>query len=192
MNDKNPDLSNAPRNYDFFKTILGWYLSFLGLEFVDAHHIPKTGPAILAANHVTNLDPFAIGQPTPRRVHFMSKIENFRTPITRWIQYSGNAFPVDRGKPDLSAIKTSIRVLQGGQLLVLFPQGTRGGQSAKEGVGFIALKGKAPVIPANISLHRNWFGGKRYRIRYGPPIPPEGTVEELTHRVMDAIEALKD
>lgn len=192
MNARNPDLSNAPRNYDFFKALLGGYLRFLGLELIDGHHIPREGPGIIAANHITNLDPFAVGQPTKRRVHFMSKIENFRTPITRWFQESGNAFPVDRAKADLSAIKTALRILQGGQLLVLFPQGTRGGQSAKEGVGFIALKAKAPIVPAHISLRRNWFGARRYRIRYGPPIPPEGTVEELTDRVMNAIDALKD
>lgn len=193
MNLKNPDLSNAPRNYDAFKAALRAYIDFLGLEFIDAHHIPASGAAIIAANHLTNLDPFAVGQPTQRRVHFMSKIENFRTPITRWIQYSGNAFPVDRDKPDLGAIKTALRILKGGQVLVLFPQGHRRGEDARGGVAYLALKSGAVIVPAGITLKPNWFGflgGKRYSIRYGPPIKPEGTPEELTERLMDAIYAL--
>ena len=195
MNDKNPDLSNAPRNYDGFKAGLRAYISFLGLKFIDAHNIPATGAAIIAANHLTNLDPFAVGQPTPRRVHFMSKIENFRTPLTRWIQYSGNAFPVDRSKADLGAIRTALRILKGGQLLVLFPQGHRGGDDARGGVAYLALKSGALIVPTGITMKPNWFGflgGKRYLIKYGPPIKPEGTAEELTERMMDAIEALLD
>ncbi len=190
MNDKNPDLSNHPLNFDIIKAGFRAYLTLLGLEFVDAHHIPREGGAIIAANHITNLDPFAVGQPTPRRVHFMAKKEVFQTRISRYFQESGNAFPVDRSKADLGAIKTAIRILQKGQLLVIFPQGTRGGEEVKQGVGFIAIKGKAPIVPAGITLSPNWFGGKRYRIKYGPPIPPEGTPEELTRRVMDAIDGL--
>ena len=190
MNEKNSDLSNNPLAYDTFKFLLGSYVRILGLEVEGAHHIPREGPAILAANHVTLVDPFALGQPAPRRVHFMSKIENFKTPWGRWFMVNGNAFPVDRGKADLTAIKTAIRILQKGQLLMLFPQGTRGGENAKEGIGFIALKGKAPVVPAGISLLPNWFGGKRFKIKYGPPIPPEGTSEELTAKVMAAINSL--
>ena len=169
------DLSPNPAGYDAFKFFLRAYLNVLGLEFVNAHHIPASGAAIIASNHVTQMDPFAVGQPTPRRVHFMAKKELFRTPLGKWFYTSGNAFPVDRSKPDLGAIKTALRILQGGQLLVIFPQGTRGGQGAREGAGFLAIKGKAPVIPAGIRLLRNWWGGKRYRIVYGAPIPPEGT-----------------
>jgi 1-acyl-sn-glycerol-3-phosphate acyltransferase len=190
MNEKNPDLSNDPIRYDTMKAMFMAYFGLIGLDFVDAHHIPETGSAIIAANHITNFDPFAIGQPTKRRVHFMGKKELFRTAIGKWFQESGNSFPVDRSRADLSAIKTAIRILKAGQILVIFPQGTRGGQAAKDGVGFIALKGAAPIVPAGISLQPNWFGQKRYVIRYGPPIPAEGSSEELTSKVMAAIEAL--
>jgi 1-acyl-sn-glycerol-3-phosphate acyltransferase len=190
VNDKNPDLSNAPRNFDFIKKFWWYYIGFLGLSFEHPEYIPLTGGAIIAANHVTLIDPFAVGQPTPRRVHFMSKKENFNTPLQRWFQYSGNAFPVDRGKPDINAVKTALRILKGGQLLVIFPQGTRNGQAAKDGVGLFAARAKVPVIPAGIILERNWFGGKRFRIRYGPPILPEGNAEEITSKVMLEIENL--
>jgi 1-acyl-sn-glycerol-3-phosphate acyltransferase len=190
MNEKNPDLSNDPLRYDTIKALFLAYFGVVGLEFVDAHHIPESGSAVIAANHVTNMDPFAIGQPTQRRVHFMGKKELFQSTFGKWFQESGNSFPVDRSRADLGAIKTAIRILKAGQLLVIFPQGTRGGKAAKDGVGFIALKGAAPIVPAGISLLPNWFGGKRYVIRYGQPIPPEGTSEELTSKVMAAIERL--
>ena len=190
MNDKNPDLSNAPRNFDFIKKFWWYYIGFLGLSFEGQDQIPTVGGAIIAANHVTAIDPFAVGQPTPRRVHFMSKKENFNTPLERWFQYSGNAFPVDRDKPDINAVKTALRILKGGQLLVIFPQGTRNGQAAKDGVGLFAARAKVPVIPAGIILEQNWFGGKRFRIRYGTPILPEGTAEEITTKVMTTIEQL--
>ena len=190
MNEKNPDLSHSPRTYDVFKLLIGSYLRTIGVEYEGVEHIPAQGGALLAANHVTLVDPFAVGLPSARRVHFMSKVENFATPWGRWFMENGNAFPVDRGKADLSAIKTAIRLLQKGQLLVLFPQGTRGGEAAKDGVGFIALRGKAPVVPCGVSLLPNWFGGKRFKIKFGPPIAPEGTAEELTARVMAAINGL--
>jgi 1-acyl-sn-glycerol-3-phosphate acyltransferase len=190
MNEKNPDLSNDPIRYDTIKALFMAYFGVIGLEFIDAQNIPETGAAIIAANHITNFDPFAIGQPTTRRVHFMGKKELFRTPFGKWFQESGNSFPVDRSRADLGAIKTAIRILKAGQLLVIFPQGTRGGKAAKDGVGFIALKGNAPIVPAGISLLPNWFGGKRYVIRYGPPIPATGTSEELTSKVMATIETL--
>jgi 1-acyl-sn-glycerol-3-phosphate acyltransferase len=104
---------------------------------------------------------------------------------------SGNAFPVDRGNMDLTAIKTALRILQGGQILVIFPSGTRGGEDAKGGASFLALKTKVPVIPVGITLSPNWFGARRFRFNYGTPIPPEGKVEDHTARVHDAIEALR-
>ncbi len=190
MNEKNPDLSNAPMRYDTMKALFLAYFNLIGLEFIDAQNIPTTGSAIIAANHITNFDPFAVAQPTKRRVHFMGKKELFQSALGKWLQEGGNSFPVDRSRADLSAIKTAIRILKAGQLLVIFPQGTRGGQAAKDGVGFIALKGNAPIVPAGISLQPNWFGQKRYVIRYGPPIPAEGTSEELTGKVMAAIDKL--
>ena len=190
MNAKHPDLSNAPLNFDLISGLWGAYFSIIGVRYLHPEMIPATGAAIIAANHLTNIDPFGVGQPTERRVHFMAKKELFGSPLSRWYMLSGNAFPVERGKMDLTAIKTALRILQGGQLLVIFPQGTRGGADAKGGASFLALKAKVPVIPVGISLHRNWFGGKRFTFQYGAAIAPTGSVEEHTVIVSSAIEAL--
>ena len=192
MNPKNPDLSNAPRNFDLISGLWGLYFAVIGVRYLNPERIPATGAAIIAANHLTTIDPFGVGQPTTRRVHFMAKKELFGNALSRWYMLSGNAFPVERGKMDLTAIKTALRVLQGGQLLVIFPQGTRGGMAAKGGASFLALKAKVPVVPVGISLRRNWFGAKRFTFRYGLPIPPTGTLEEHTNTVSSAIEALRD
>jgi 1-acyl-sn-glycerol-3-phosphate acyltransferase len=190
VNEKNPDLSNEPLAFDVIKGFWRLYFGVLGLEFVNPERIPKGGSAIIAANHITAIDPFCVGMATPRRVHYMSKRESFEHPVMRQYMLYGNAFPVDRHKMDLQAIKTALRILQGGQLLVIFPQGTRGGQEIKGGTSVIALKAKVPVIPAGIHLEPNWFGGKRFVIRYGEPISPEGSSEEHTERLKKAIEEL--
>ena len=192
MNPKNPDLSNTPRNFDLISGLWGLYFAVTGVRYVNPERIPATGGAIIAANHLTTIDPFGVGQPITRRVHFMAKKELFGNALSRWYMLSGNAFPVERGKMDLTAIKTALRILQGGQLLVIFPQGTRGGTDAKGGASFLALKAKVPVIPVGISLRRNWFGAKRFIFRYGLPIQPAGTLEEHTNTVSSAIEALRD
>jgi 1-acyl-sn-glycerol-3-phosphate acyltransferase len=190
VNEKNPDLSNVPLGFDIIKGFWQLYFNAIGISFVGAQHIPKGGAAIIASNHITAIDPFGVGLVTPRRVHFMSKVESFSHPVLRQYMIYGNAFPVDRGKMDLQAIKTALRILQGGQILVIFPQGTRGGQEVKGGTSLIALKAKVPVIPAGIHLEPNWFGGKRYVIHYGEPIRPEGKTEEHTERLNAAMLAL--
>jgi 1-acyl-sn-glycerol-3-phosphate acyltransferase len=191
VNPKQPDLSNAPRNFDVIKAFWRVYFQVIGVEYVNPGVIPLTGAAIIAPNHLTSIDPFGVAQPTPRRVHYMAKQELFSSTLLRWYMESGNAFPVERGKMDLTAIKTALRILQGGQLLVMFPSGTRGGEDTKGGASFLALKAKVPVIPVGISLSQNWFGAKRFRFNYGAPIPPEGNVDDHVTRVHDAIEALR-
>ncbi len=190
MNEKNPDLSNHPMWFDIIKAIWGVYFRILGSRYENVS-IPKSGAAILAANHITAIDPFGAAQPTKRRVHYMAKKENFAWQPLRWYMYSGNAFPVERGKTDLTAIKTALRILQNGQLLVIFPQGTRGGHEIKGGASMIALKAKVPVIPIGIHLEPNWFGGKRYVFRYGAPILPEGTQESHAKALEEALHQLE-
>ncbi len=191
MNDKNPDFSNMPLAFDIIKGIWGIYFRILGSSYINAQAIPKAGAAIIAANHITAIDPFGVAQPTKRRVHYMSKAESFKHQPLRWYMESGNAFPVERGKMDLTAIKTALRLLQNGQLLVIFPQGTRGGQEVKGGTSLIALKAKVPVIPAGIHLETNWFGRKRFVFRYGTPIPPEGTQESHARALEEALHKLE-
>ncbi|MFN3266189.1 MAG: lysophospholipid acyltransferase family protein [Deinococcales bacterium] len=191
MNDKSADLSNFPWAFDLIKALWGVYFRIIGVEYQNPENIPRYGGAILAANHITAIDPFGAAQPMRRRVHFMAKQESFLHAPLSWYMVAGNAFPVERGKLDLSAIKTALRLLQNNQLLVIFPQGTRGGRDLKGGTSFLALKAKVPVVPVGIRLENNWFGGKRYVFRYGQPILPEGSNEQHTKKLEAAILALE-
>ncbi len=191
MNDKNPDLSNMPLAFDIIKAIWGTYFRLLGTRYIGAESIPKSSAAIIAASHITAIDPFGVAQPTKRRVHYMSKAESFLHQPLRWYMLAGNAFSVERGKMDLTAIKTALRLLKNNQLLVIFPQGTRGGQEVKGGTSLIALKAKVPVIPVGIHLEPNWFGAKCYVFRYGTPILPEGTQESHAKALEEALHKLE-
>jgi 1-acyl-sn-glycerol-3-phosphate acyltransferase len=191
MNERHADLSNLPWGFDVIKAVWGVYFRLIGGEYHQAHHIPRHGGAILAANHITAIDPFGAAQPMRRRVHFMAKSESFQKPPLSWYMVAGNAFPVERGKMDLTAIKTALRLLQNNQLLVIFPQGTRGGQEVKGGTSYLALKAKVPVVPVGIHLEPNWFGGKRYVFRYGQPILPAGSPEDHARRLEAALHELE-
>ncbi|MDQ3850577.1 MAG: 1-acyl-sn-glycerol-3-phosphate acyltransferase, partial [Actinomycetota bacterium] len=117
-------------------------------------HIPAHGPVIIASNHRSFLDPFVIGTLTRRPVYFVAKQELFRRPLVAWLLSSLGAFPVDRGSGDGDAMATARQILERGDCVVIFPEGTRvrpGGLGrAKRGVGRLALESGAPVVPVAV------------------------------------------
>ena len=143
--------------------------------------IPRSGPAICAANHVSFLDAIIIGVAISRPVHFMAKEELFRFRPFGWLLRQYHAFPVNRRRLDLQAMNRAILLLEQGELLVMFPEGTRGDgiqlRPAKPGIGLIAARTGAPVIP---TLHRGaemvfprgaWFPRPhRITVKFGTPL----------------------
>ena len=143
--------------------------------------IPRAGAAICAANHVSFLDPIIIGVAISRPVHFMAKEELFRFRPFGWLLRQYNTFPVNRRRLDLQAINRAIRLLEQGELVVMFPEGTRGDgvqlRPAKPGIGLIAARTGAPVVP---TLHRGaekvlprgaWFlRPRRITVKFGAPL----------------------
>jgi 1-acyl-sn-glycerol-3-phosphate acyltransferase len=126
-------------------------------------HIPKVGPAILASNHRSNMDPVVLASAVRRPVTFMAKAELFVGPlgwILRWI----GQFPVRRGGIDREALRTTEAVLARGSVLGLFPEGTRGDgrfASVHPGLAYIVVRQQSPVVPVAI------FGTERVRRRFG-------------------------
>jgi glycerol-3-phosphate dehydrogenase (NAD(P)+) len=113
-------------------------------------HIPD-GPLILAANHRSFLDPFVIGLCLRRPIYFVAKKELFDNRFQGWLLNCLGAFPVHRGESDEESVRTSLELLDRGQAVVIFPEGTRirSGSLAKprRGVGRLALESGAPVVP---------------------------------------------
>lgn len=162
-------------------TLRGEHIHTLGREYIP----PAGTKLVVAGAHVSSLDPFIIAKVMPEHfVQFMSKKELFK-PIMGDIIRAGGSFPVDRSGNDLAAIRTALRVLKEDGTLGLFPEGTRGGGQMQGGVALLALRGKAPVLP--VGLRRD---GKRWLVRFGPIIQPQGSIKNLTAQIGEEITRL--
>ncbi|MBQ7976194.1 MAG: 1-acyl-sn-glycerol-3-phosphate acyltransferase [Clostridia bacterium] len=131
----------------FFRILFN--IKIEGLE-----NIPEDG-AVIAPNHISNLDPPLVIAFCPLKLRIMAKAELFSNRLFKWFFTAVGAFPVDRGNADITAIKTALRILKNKEKLLIFPHGTRIKQGAdepiKEGVILIALKAKKNIVPAYIS-----------------------------------------
>jgi 1-acyl-sn-glycerol-3-phosphate acyltransferase len=127
-----------------------WRASRAGRE-----QIPSSGPAIIASNHRSFLDPFVIGTMSMRPIYYVAKSELFRNPVLAWFLSALGAFPVERGAGDRDAIRTAKELLARGELVLIFPEGTRTRPGPlghpRRGVGRLALESGAPVIPVAIN-----------------------------------------
>jgi 1-acyl-sn-glycerol-3-phosphate acyltransferase len=132
--------------------------------------IPRDGPVILAANHVSNADPVVIGAwltPTlGRRIHWLGKREMFDWPIVGWMARNGGVVPVDRAAADAEAFRMARRVLDAGHILMVFPEGTRSQtgelQRPKDGLAMLALRTGATIVPIGVSdSDRVWPRGQK-------------------------------
>lgn len=168
---------------------VAWYLArfllhtLFGYRAEGWENVPKEGPVILASNHLSILDPIAIGAGVRRPVSFLARADVFRLPFLSWLLPRLYAIPVERGQSDLSAVKSAIRALERGMAFGIFPEGTRSRtgrlQPFKTGVAAIALRTGSPVVPvAVVGTEEAWpVGRKLFRLRrpirvvYGQPIP---------------------
>ncbi len=166
--------------------------------------IPASGPVIIASNHISNWDPVLISLGCRRDVHFMAKDELFRNPLAAAFFGAVNAIPIRRGVLDRRALRAASELLRGGNVLLMFPGGTRDKsgevRDPKSGVGFIACMNKAPVVPACItgadSLARSFINGTRLEVTFGPPIAPSETgssngYRAFSQRIADEMGRLK-
>lgn len=140
---------------------------YFRLRRIGMPHVPKHGPVIFAANHRSFLDPFVIGALSRRPLYFVAKKELFRKPLQRWFLNSLGAFPIDRGNADGDAMGTARAILERGDCVVIFPEGTRtrpgGIGSPKRGVGRLALESGAPVVP--VAVHGTSHIRTKWKIR---------------------------
>lgn len=178
-----------------------------GFEIEGVDNVPARGSVLLAANHKSYLDPPLVGISLPREVRYFAKKELFAVPflgsLIRWY----GSVPVERSGFDRRAVEAALDILRRGEGLLVFPEGTRirrsGRAEPKTGVGMLAVRSGAPVIPVLLSStwepRRSLFRRIPVRIRYGPPLrfapaePGAGgrrRYAEATAEIMAAIDAM--
>jgi 1-acyl-sn-glycerol-3-phosphate acyltransferase len=172
------------------------------------HKLLPDGGFVLAANHTSNFDPWPLALPLfPRRqVRFMAKSELFK-PILGPILLAGGAFPVRRGEADLEAIRRAVELVREGEVVVMFPEGTRRRKGARKkhearahtGAARIALSADAPLVPAAIKGTERLTRLGPLRVAYGKPLPLDdlrgvetgSAARQATQRLMGAIAELE-
>jgi 1-acyl-sn-glycerol-3-phosphate acyltransferase len=159
--------------------LVPFFLVYLRMQRVGREHLPRSGPLLLAANHRSFLDPFVIGTLVKRPVYYMAKRELFEKRWQAWILNALGAFPVDRGAGDGAAMTTARAILERGDCVVVFPEGTRIRRgplgTPKRGIGRLALETGAPVAPVAVigtdQVRRGWrIRPRKVRLRVGRPL----------------------
>jgi 1-acyl-sn-glycerol-3-phosphate acyltransferase len=194
------------------KAIAGWAFAWQArLQVEGKEHVPSTGPVIIAANHRSMLDVPLLVIACPRPVTFMAKRELFGDPIRKWGFHVLGGFPVRREIADVRAMDIGLAILERGEVLGLYPEGTRSRSREMrpflKGGAWLALKSGAPIVPAGISgTERSAPEGERrpllrksVRIAFGKPIPVESVRDarerreragQLTDQLLEAITSL--
>jgi len=161
--------------------------------------------AVIACNHVGWADSLWMAYAVyPRQLRYMSKEELFNSTLSRWVLTHGGSLPIDRADPSPSSIKTAVDMLQHGEIILIFPSGTRSEENIafKRGAATIALRARVPLVPAFFQgpkqmrvahlLHR-----PPIRVTFGSPIPTaelpfgKGTTIDLTRQLQAAIGELR-
>lgn len=171
---------------------------FSRVRVVGRENVPRTGPLILSPNHASFADPPLVGSQLPRTLFYMGKEELFRIPVLGWLIRQVNAFPIRRKEGDIAAIKAAERILNAGGALIVFPEGRRQREgrlgAPKRGVGLLASRTGAPVLPVYVHNGHRVMRGARLTVIFGRAMSmnPDETAEDFSRRVMDAIRGLKE
>ncbi|MDD6807986.1 MAG: lysophospholipid acyltransferase family protein [Oscillospiraceae bacterium] len=210
--DYNRDLSKPNKWYFRLQPIatLVMKIKFSKFEVHGIENVPKDGKLILAANHVSGFDPIvaAYALRNTRELFFMAKDEHFRRAYTKIPLLILNGFPVKRGTADRAAVDYSIRVINSGYGLMIFPQGTRDKQNnrpekGKSGVALFAREAKCDILPLSINYDKSKSKNRpRVIIRFGQVIPyaelgfseeiKSRELKDVTKKVMNEIATLWD
>jgi 1-acyl-sn-glycerol-3-phosphate acyltransferase len=179
------------------------------LRVQGVENVPVSGGYVLACNHLSNFDPWPLGMPLyPERwLRFMAKVELYWWPATYVLDAAG-AFPVNRGRADVQAIQTAIRLAREGNVVVMFPEGTRRTKGlmkkrearARSGAARIAIEAGVPLVPAALAGTDRLLRLGPLRVAFGAPIEVDDLLatgdlrrasQEATDRLMASITELE-
>ncbi|MCB9137099.1 MAG: 1-acyl-sn-glycerol-3-phosphate acyltransferase [Caldilineaceae bacterium] len=204
---------NVPVDATWFWRLLhlsGYFLKlfFCRIEVKGRENVPLEGGLIFACNHNMGPDYVILGWTSPRQVYFMAKSDIFYySGWLTWFLHQVGTFPVERGRGGRGAVTASVKIVEQGKALGMFPEGTRSRdgnlQAGRSGVARIALAAQTPILPVVVLnsekvLPRRWLPWNRplVTIEYGKPFPVTGDpansadIQLVTERTMREIAAL--
>ena len=164
--------------YRFLVIVVGTFLKIVfRIEFIGQENVPQDRGYILVSNHRSGYDPLFLVIGMKPQVHFMAKEELMKLPLLGWLLANAGVFGVSRGTGDTGAVDTAVHYLKTGQVVGIFPEGTRAPLGTtlrpKSGVAHIARMSGAGVLPCCVSIDGRCRIGARVRVRYGQYIPNE-------------------
>lgn len=182
-------------------TILVYRLRAIGVK-----NVPRSGPLLLAPNHLSQMDHFFTGVYLRRKVRFMGKSQLFGPPLLTYVFKHGGVFPVRRGHRDEEAFKTAFTILEQGGMVLLYAEGGRSRSGnlgePKPGIGRLALEAGVPVVPVAIHGSAAVRGWRRLRfpkvtVQFGEPLsfpleaqPSRERQLEVASEVFDSVRAM--
>jgi 1-acyl-sn-glycerol-3-phosphate acyltransferase len=171
-----------------------------GYRIEHAERVPRQGAVIVASNHISLADPPVVGAAIPREMYYLGKKELFSNRFLGAVVRAFNTVPVHRGRPDRAALRRITQLLEQGQGVLLFPEGTRGPGDrllpGKAGTGKLAMEAGVDIIPVAVSgsnrLRECLFRKNRITVRFGPPIDAgwiqqQGQNKEAYRRIVDEV-----
>jgi 1-acyl-sn-glycerol-3-phosphate acyltransferase len=187
-----------------YNATLVFFSALGGLSVVGAENVPESGTVLMVSNHVSYLDPCAIGDASPRRVVFMAKAELFGVKPLAYLLRGVDSFPVRRGESDRNAFKNTLAMLQEGRVVCIFPEGTRGDgetlQDAEAGAAVFGTKTGCAVVPVFVFGTETLLGrsGRLKRssvkVAFGKPFTLEKRLdrEDAARILMERIAQTRD
>jgi 1-acyl-sn-glycerol-3-phosphate acyltransferase len=188
------------KTYHFFWIVMRPLLNWLfRIRYAHRERVPRDRRVIFAGNHESYADPVMLGEGFWKPIHFMARSDLFDNAALRWLLNSVTAFPVVRGTPDRAAIATATKLLESGEWVGIFPEGTRHHEGQGEGQGgaaLIGLRSDAVIVPVGIAgtdLIRpqgvRFLHFPKVVIVMGEPLDTRDFTEGGRHERVDAITA---